>query len=182
MKDFSNADYAYLSPYLKKQLSSLNTVDQSTYLWIKFALSSYILKSLGDAQEMAHTVEGRVPFLDTKIFELSKTIPDEFKYRDMVEKYILRESMKGYLPDQIINRPKHPLLSPPMSMSKSHDFTEFFLSVLDTNQVSFLNNKKIKQFILELETKPIQIKQSVEPSLMMILSVLLFQREFQIRS
>ncbi|MBM3946637.1 MAG: asparagine synthase (glutamine-hydrolyzing), partial [SAR202 cluster bacterium] len=44
-------------------LSGRGPVDQALYLWNKSALANYILRTLGDGTEMAHSVEGRLPFL-----------------------------------------------------------------------------------------------------------------------
>ena len=39
-------------------------LNQSLYLWAKTVFPNYILTMLGDRMEMAHSIEGRVPFLD----------------------------------------------------------------------------------------------------------------------
>src|SRR5262249_17009173 len=44
------------------QRAGREPVNQSLYLWSKVALPNYILAVLGDRMEMAHSVEGRVPF------------------------------------------------------------------------------------------------------------------------
>ena len=48
---------------------------QSLYLWSKTFLPGYILTMLGDRMEMAHSVEGRVPFLDHHLVELVRSQP-----------------------------------------------------------------------------------------------------------
>ncbi len=52
------------------QLAGREPVNQSLYLWSKAVLPNYILAVLGDRMEMAHSVEGRVPFLDHHVVEL----------------------------------------------------------------------------------------------------------------
>lgn len=42
--------------------------------WIRTALAQYILRTLGDGMEMAHGIEGRVPFLDHRIVEVAFSI------------------------------------------------------------------------------------------------------------
>jgi asparagine synthase (glutamine-hydrolysing) len=69
--DFA-AEFAGRDPYrgllnghdVAGQLAGREPVNQSLYLWSKVALPNYILAVLGDRMEMAHSVEGRVPFLD----------------------------------------------------------------------------------------------------------------------
>ena len=65
-----------------------------------------ILGFLGDRVEMAHSLEIRVPFLDHKLYDLAKWIPDDFKMRDGVEKAVLREAGKGIVPDDLRMRRK----------------------------------------------------------------------------
>jgi asparagine synthase (glutamine-hydrolysing) len=55
---------------------------------------------------MAASIESRVPFLDHKLVEYAATLPDEWKLSGFTTKRILREAMKGLLPESILNRPK----------------------------------------------------------------------------
>ena len=55
------------------QLSDREPVHQAAWLWTKLTLAGYILKTLGDGTEMASSVEGRLPFLDHRLFRIRKT-------------------------------------------------------------------------------------------------------------
>jgi len=55
---------------------------------------------------MAASIESRVPFLDHKLVEFTATLPERLKLRGWTTKYVLRKSMKGILPEQILSRPK----------------------------------------------------------------------------
>lgn len=91
-------------------------VDLSTLLWSKSALANYILKTLGDGTEMASSVEGRVPFLDHRLWEFVSRVPLNLKIRDPTEKFILREATRDCLPESIYRREKHPFDVPPVSL------------------------------------------------------------------
>jgi len=65
-----------------------------------------ILGFLGDRVEMAHSLEIRVPFLDHKLYDMAKWIPDDFKMRGGVEKAVLRDAGKGILPEDLRMRRK----------------------------------------------------------------------------
>jgi asparagine synthase (glutamine-hydrolysing) len=65
-----------------------------------------ILGFLGDRVEMAHSLEIRVPFLDHKLYDMAKWIPDDFKMRDGVEKAVLRDAGKGIIPEDLRTRRK----------------------------------------------------------------------------
>lgn len=49
---------------------------------------------LGDGVEMAHSIEGRLPFLDHKVVELVRSMPVSLKIHGLTEKYVLREAVK----------------------------------------------------------------------------------------
>ncbi len=61
---------------------------------------------LGNARWNAHfRSEGRHPFLDRRIVEFAFAIPDEQRYRRDVSKFVLREAMRGILPERVRLRP-----------------------------------------------------------------------------
>ena len=53
---------------------------------------------------MAHSIEARVPFLDHRLVEFAFRLPGEFKVRGVDTKAILREAMRGVLPEPIRTR------------------------------------------------------------------------------
>lgn len=57
-----------------------------------------------DRDSMAHSVESRVPFLDHRLVEFVLGLPEDYKMRDGVTKRVLREGMRGILPDAIADR------------------------------------------------------------------------------
>ena len=65
-----------------------------------------ILGFLGDRVEMAHSLEIRIPFLDHKLYDTAKWIPDDFKMREGIEKAVLRDAGKGILPEDLRTRRK----------------------------------------------------------------------------
>ena len=57
---------------------------------------------------MAHALEVRVPFADHRILEYVYNIPWSVKFEGGVEKALLRNAMKDFLPKRIIERKKSP--------------------------------------------------------------------------
>jgi asparagine synthase (glutamine-hydrolysing) len=55
---------------------------------------------------MAHSLELRVPFLDIEVEKLATSLPDRFKWRGGVTKYLLREAFKSVVPESTRNRRK----------------------------------------------------------------------------
>lgn len=60
----------------------------------------------GDRMSMAASIELRMPFLDTRLASLVATLPDSARLKGCTQKAILRQAMKGVLPDEILKRPK----------------------------------------------------------------------------
>lgn len=59
-----------------------------------------------DKMSMAAGVEVRVPFLDLELVDFAACIPVGLKQRGWVGKWVLKEAMKPYLPQDVIYRPK----------------------------------------------------------------------------
>jgi asparagine synthase (glutamine-hydrolysing) len=57
-----------------------------------------------DRDSMAHSIESRVPFLDHRLVEFALGLPDEYKLANGVTKRVLRQAMRGILPDPVRNR------------------------------------------------------------------------------
>lgn len=54
-----------------------------------------------DRNSMAHSIETRHPFLDYRLVEFAVSCPTDFKLRDGWSKWILRDAMKGILPEKL---------------------------------------------------------------------------------
>jgi asparagine synthase (glutamine-hydrolysing) len=59
-----------------------------------------------DKMSMGVSLECRVPFLDHKIVELAMSIPESLKTKNGILKYILKKSVRGLIPEEIIHRKK----------------------------------------------------------------------------
>ncbi len=57
-----------------------------------------------DRNTMSQSLESRSPLLDHRLVEFSFSLPNKFKIRDGIGKWILRESMKGILAEKIRTR------------------------------------------------------------------------------
>jgi asparagine synthase (glutamine-hydrolysing) len=98
-----------LDPYagvtaLLKQTDATSLLDRLLYADTKTYLQELLMKQ--DQMSMAASIESRVPFLDHKLIEYTATMPERMKLRGSTTKYVLRESMKGVLPEAILSRSK----------------------------------------------------------------------------
>ncbi len=61
---------------------------------------------------MAHSVEGRYPFLDHRVVEFAAKLPPQLKMKVLNEKYILKRVATGLIPESVRHRPKQPYRAP----------------------------------------------------------------------
>lgn len=95
------ADYARWHP-----------LNQAQYLETSLLLPGYILCCQSDRMAMAHGVEGRFPFLDHRIVEFGARLPISAKLNGLDEKHILKQAMRGLIPETITARQKQPYRAP----------------------------------------------------------------------
>jgi asparagine synthase (glutamine-hydrolysing) len=58
-----------------------------------------------DRNSMAQSVEARLPFMDYRLVTLLFNLPDSWKVRGPWNKYVLREGMRGRIPESVRSRP-----------------------------------------------------------------------------
>jgi asparagine synthase (glutamine-hydrolysing) len=85
---------------------------QDQYLEARTLLAGYILASQGDRMLMAHSIEGRFPFLDADVVELANALPGAYKLRGLDEKHILKRVAADLVPADILRRKKQPYRAP----------------------------------------------------------------------
>ncbi|MEQ8956133.1 MAG: asparagine synthase (glutamine-hydrolyzing), partial [Gammaproteobacteria bacterium] len=95
------------------QLQGRHALDKAQYVWCKTMLEGQILTWGGDRVDMANSMEARPPFLDHHLAELAVNIPPQYRIKGRTEKYVLREAMKGILPEVLYKREKFAFMAPP---------------------------------------------------------------------
>ena len=85
---------------------------QAQYLETMYLLPGYILSSQGDRMAMAHSVEGRYPFLDHRVVEFASKLSPTLKMKVLNEKYLLKQAASGLVPPAILRRRKQPYRAP----------------------------------------------------------------------
>ncbi len=102
------SSYSVVRENLDRLLAEKPRADQlerMIYMELKLRLSELLLMRV-DKMTMATSVEARVPFLDHRLVEFAMTIPRDLKYHNGQTKYILKEALKGVIPDSVLNRKK----------------------------------------------------------------------------
>jgi asparagine synthase (glutamine-hydrolysing) len=85
--------------------SRLNVIEQMMLFDTINYLPNDILVKV-DRAAMAASLETRIPFLDLKVYEFSWHLPFEYKIRNGETKWLLRQLLYRYVPENLINRPK----------------------------------------------------------------------------
>lgn len=108
-----------------------------------------------DIASMAHSLEGRSPFLSKEIMEYAPTIHQSLKIKGTQTKYILREVAKKYLPIELINQPKRGFEIPLKKWMNTNlkDITNDYLTSSNSISAQFID----KKFIIGLLENKIKI-------------------------
>ena len=100
-------------------LENRHPLDKAQYVWIKTMLEGQILTWGGDRVDMANSMEARPAFLDHHLAEHAAQIPPSLRIHGKTEKYVLREAMKGLLPESLYKREKFAFMAPPAHTDKT---------------------------------------------------------------
>jgi asparagine synthase (glutamine-hydrolysing) len=100
------------------------------YLEIRTLLAGYILSSQGDRMLMAHSVEGRFPFLDREVVALAASLPPSYKLRVLDEKHVLKKAARDLLPETVLARRKQPYRAPDAASFVGTTSPEYLQEVL----------------------------------------------------
>jgi asparagine synthase (glutamine-hydrolysing) len=88
-----------------REASGSDRLDQLLEVDVRTYLPGDLLTKI-DIATMAHSLEARSPFLDPEMMQFAASIPAPMKLRGMEKKVILRDALRAWLPDSILDRPK----------------------------------------------------------------------------
>ena len=168
---------------VRGQLTGRDPLNQSLYLWSKSMLPNYILVMLGDRMEMAHSIEGRVPFLDHHVVEVLRSQPVSLKIRGMTEKYVLREAVRDVISDTVYKRQKHPFLTPPATLNPEKRLSSFVQDTLrgpTLAAIPYFDPKKVVDLLDRLDSMDEGSQVANDQILMMLVSACVLQDRFHL--
>jgi asparagine synthase (glutamine-hydrolysing) len=134
---------------------SWDPLARSQYLEAAIFLPSYLLSSQGDRMMMAHSVEGRFPFLDHRLVEFCNRLPPRFKLRGLRDKYLLRKLGQAWLPRDIARRPKRPYRAPIhrcFARSTAPDYVQDLLSPASLKAAGLFNPAAVGRLLQKLDS------------------------------
>jgi asparagine synthase (glutamine-hydrolysing) len=147
----------YLSRDFIREFSGRNTIVSGLYaspnlqeaLLDHFEYKLEHLLKWEDRNSMWFSLESRVPFLDYRLVEKTLSLPSGWIIRQGTTKHILREAMKGILPEPIRKRPdKIGFLTPEDSWFREPYFREFIQDIISSKtflEREFFDAGKVKR-------------------------------------
>tara|TARA_B100001057_G_scaffold264273_1_gene264375 strand:- start:2426 stop:4396 length:1971 start_codon:yes stop_codon:yes gene_type:complete len=88
-----------------KNLNLQSPTERMMYQDINHYMTDDILCKV-DRASMANSLETRIPFLNHNLVEMSWRVPENLKIKNQKGKWILREILKTYIPENLYERPK----------------------------------------------------------------------------
>jgi asparagine synthase (glutamine-hydrolysing) len=155
---------------------------QAQYLETRILLPGYILSSQGDRVGMAHSVEGRFPFLDHRVVEMAARIPPKQKMKVLNEKYILKKATGELIPASARTRAKQPYRAPDVDafFSQGKAREAYIADLLDPERIrrdGVFNPNAVSKLCAKVQSgAPIGIKDNM--ALTAVLSTQLWLQEF----
>lgn len=165
---------------LEQRIVARDRLNQMLYVNAKTILPNFILNYLADRMEMAHSIEGRVPFLDHRVAEAAARVPVNMKVKGIREKHVLREAAKDVLIPEVYDRQKHPFTTPPTRNAKDpmlEFYRDTFASQAAKDQPIFDMNK-VSTALDQLLESPDDQRIAVEGGLQRVASVVVMQELF----
>ena len=141
---------ARLLDRLPPHFSALSPLDQAQFLETETFMQGYLLHAQGDRMLMAHSVEGRFPFLDHRLMELSARVDDRLRMKVLEEKHLLRKAVAPLLPASIASRRKRPYRAPILSAfvgEGAPDYVRELLSEESLDRPGIFDPKKAGRLI-----------------------------------
>jgi asparagine synthase (glutamine-hydrolysing) len=102
------------------------------HLAMNFEARTYLLGLfiVEDRVSMAHSLESRVPFLDDDLVDFASAMPSKYKLCAGTGKRILRDAMRGLIPDEILAARKQGF-APPEDTWFREDLAPYFRELID---------------------------------------------------
>jgi len=120
------------------------TFKEHTELSVKFGM--YDLLRYEDRNSMAFSIESRVPFLDHRLVELIRSLPNDHKIYKGWSKYVLRKMLDQKLDDKVVWRKDKKGFVTPQQDWKNELMTGLTAELRDSDMPSIMN----KDYVLSL--------------------------------
>jgi asparagine synthase (glutamine-hydrolysing) len=146
---------------IKREIESddagkLSRTNLDRFVALRYDLPAYLLNFLGDRQEMAHSIEGRVPFLDDKVVAFAAALREESLVGEAAGKKLIRVAFAKRLPPETLVAPKKIFLAPPAGTDEilRSDWAHHLLSKPVTEAVGVFDWRRLEYLRVGLKMTP----------------------------
>ncbi len=144
-------DFETINRILPSGINAWKPLNRDQYIEANTLLSGYLLSSQGDRVAMANSIEGRYPFLDHRVIEFAATLPSRYKIMGLNEKYIVKQTMQGLIPESIRRRSKQPYRAPDSQSffheGKPLEYVDYLLSEERIRKAGYYNPKSVSMLV-----------------------------------
>lgn len=168
---------------VRRSLAGREPVKQLLYLWLKSLFVNYVLA--GERLDMAHAVEVRLPYLDHKLFELTRTIPASVLASGGGRKQLLREAVKSYVTDEVYRGAKQPFFAPPSTLRVGNPLYTLMQDLLRSDafrSVPFFDQRSVVALLDRLPRMDDRSRGALDPIVMMLASLTILQQRYRLSS
>ena len=132
---------------------AMTQMNVDRFLALRYDLPAYLLNFLGDRAEMAHSIEGRVPFLDDNVVAFAAGLCDEALDGKAAGKKLVRTAFAERLPPQALISRKRIFLTPASATDQvlHSEWARHLLSRTVTDAVGVFDWRKLE--LLRVATK-----------------------------
>ncbi|MBV9928204.1 MAG: asparagine synthase (glutamine-hydrolyzing) [Acidobacteria bacterium] len=158
------------------KLRGREPVKQILYLWMKSLFVNYVLA--GERLDMAHAVEGRLPFLDHKLFEFARSLPTSLLARGGRQKHVLREAVRPFVTAEVYRGAKQPFFAPPATLRVGNPMSELLQDILRGRafaSVPFFEQSSVIGLLDELPRMNDAERAAMDPVIFMMASACVLQ-------
>jgi len=122
------------------EFKKLDNLNKALYIVFHETVMPTLLRNY-DRYSMINSVEIRMPFLDHRLVSFVNSLPAKSKYGNGYTKKILRDSLVGILPEDILWRKSKIGFNTPIVNWMQNDLSEWFMDTISSTD--FLNSKAV---------------------------------------
>jgi len=126
-RDTDSFDPVFSYERVMERCQDRDPIHRALYFDLKGFLPGLLM--VEDKLNMAYSVEARVPFLDHQIIDLASRIPSKYKFDGENTKLVLKNALKGILPEETLSRRKQGFTPPEASWMRTKNL-EYIESIL----------------------------------------------------
>lgn len=153
-----------------------DTINREIYLDTRFMLPDSVLMNV-DKMSMAGPVEMRLPFLDHTVVEFNASLPGNWKLNGLAGKHILRSTMDGVLPKNILRRKKESCGLPACHLLRDQ-LKNYMIGVLNESPV--IRDNMNSGYVSQLIQEHLDAKRDHSHVLWGLMNIAIWHRKFKV--